>query len=62
MSTVQEIESAIRRLSDQEMREVRDWLENLIEDRLTFTPEFEAKVARSEGEMAAGLKPRTRQL
>ncbi len=61
MSTVQEIESAIRRLSPDEMREVRDWLENLLEDQLALTPEFEAKIARSEQEMASGLKPRTRQ-
>ena len=61
MSTVQEIESAIRRLSADEMREVRDLLENLLEDQLALTPEFESKIARSEREMAAGLKPRTRQ-
>ena len=61
MSTVQEIESAIRRLSAEEMRQVRDWLENVLEDQLAFTPEFEAKIAHSEQEMATGLKPRTRQ-
>ena len=60
MSTVQEIESAIRRLSADEMRAVRDWLENLLEDQLALKPEFETKVARSEQEMATGLKPRVR--
>jgi hypothetical protein len=37
MSTVQEIENAISRLSPEDMRLVRDWLENQLEDRLEMT-------------------------
>ena len=61
MSNVQEIESAIRLLSADEMREVRDWLDNVLEDQLALTSEFESKIARSEREMAIGQKSRTRQ-
>ena len=61
MSNVQEIESAIRLLSADEMREVRDWLDNVLEDQLALTPEVESKIARSEREMAIGQKSRTRQ-
>lgn len=60
MSTVQEIESAISRLSPEEMRLVRDWLENQIEDRLEMTEEFKGQIESSEREKANGLRPRTR--
>jgi hypothetical protein len=62
MSTaVQEIETALRRLTPAELRTVRDWLDDMIEDELEFTPEFAAKIARSEREMQEGRKSRTRQ-
>lgn len=60
MSTVQEIESAISRLSPEEMRLVRDWLENQLEDRLEMTDEFKGRIKSSEREKAEGLRPRTR--
>jgi len=60
MSTVQEIESAISRLSPDEMRQVREWLDQQIEDQLEMTPEFKARIERSEREMTAGLRPRVR--
>lgn len=60
MSTVQEIESAISRLSPEEMRMVRDWLENQLEDRLEMTEEFKGRIKSSEREMAEGQRPRTR--
>mgnify|MGYP001556349330 CR=1 FL=1 len=61
MSTVQEIESAIRTLTLEEMRQVHDWLENTLEDQLEFTDAFKARIAQSETEMAAGKRPRVRQ-
>jgi hypothetical protein len=51
MSTVQEIESAISRLSPEDMRLVRDWLENQLEDRLEMTDEFKGRIKSSEREM-----------
>ena len=59
MSTVQEIETALRRLTPAEMRAVRDWLDDVIDHELEFTPEFAAKIARSEREMNEGAKPRS---
>lgn len=60
MNTVQEIEVAITHLSLAEMRQVHEWLEDALEDQLAFTGEFQARIERSEKEMAAGLKPRVR--
>ncbi len=60
MSTVKEIESAINNLSPGEMRQVHDWLENVLEDQLALTDSFTAKIAQSEREMTAGLRPRMR--
>lgn len=60
MSTVHEIENAISRLSPEEMRLVRDWLENQLEDQLPITDEFKGRIESSEREMASGQRPRTR--
>lgn len=60
MSTVQEIEQAISRLSPEEMRLVRDWLENQLEDRLPMTDQFKGQIENSERQMAVGQRPRTR--
>ena len=61
MSTVSEIESAISRLSPDEMRQVREWLDQQIEDQLEMTPDFQAQIECSEREMAQGLRPRVRE-
>ena len=60
MSTVQEIESAIKKLSPAEMNQVRDWLEDFLEDQLEFTDEFKARIASAEKELASGARPRVR--
>ena len=61
MSDVAQIESELEKLSQAELRQVRDRLDGLIEDDLEFAPEFESAIQKSEGEMSAGLRPRTRQ-
>ena len=61
MSAVQRIEAELQKLSHEEMLEVRDWLEDFIEDQLQFTDEFEAKIRQSEADMAANKPSRTRQ-
>jgi predicted outer membrane protein len=61
MSTVHEIEAAIQRLSTEEMRQVHEWLANVLEDQLEHSEEFKARIDRSEREMAEGKKPRLRQ-
>jgi hypothetical protein len=60
MSSVQEIEFAISRLSREQMRELYEWLENVLEDQLELTDEFAARIEQSEHEIAAGLRPRVR--
>ena len=61
MSKVAQIESELQKLSQAELRQVREWLDDQIEDDLEFTPEFESAIRQSEAEMAKGLRPRTRQ-
>lgn len=60
MSKVEQIEAELQKLSAKELREVRDWMDDLLEDELPFTPEFEAKIQQSEREMHAGVRPRVR--
>jgi t-SNARE complex subunit (syntaxin) len=61
MSKVQAIEAELQQLTAHEIREVRDWLDNFMEDQLQFTDEFEADIQQSERDMAAGVSARTRQ-
>ena len=61
MSKVAQVEAELVKLSQAELRQVRKWLDDVIEDDLEFTPEFEAGIKQSEHEMAKELRPRTRQ-
>ena len=60
MSTVREIEEAIKKLSPEELKEVSAWLEDFLEDQLELTDEFKAKIERSRQAMLAGERPRVR--
>jgi hypothetical protein len=46
------MESELRKLSQAELRQIREWLDDFIEDELEFTPEFENCIQRSERDMA----------
>jgi hypothetical protein len=61
MSKVQQIEAQLETLSPAELLQIRDWLDDVLEDQLQFTDEFEAQIKQSEQEMALGARPRTRQ-
>jgi hypothetical protein len=61
MSRIDQIEAQLEKLSQAELREIRERLDDLIEDDLEFTPEFEESIRQSEREMSQGLQPRTRQ-
>ena len=61
MSKVEQMESELRKLSQAELRQIREWLDDFIEDELEFTPEFEDSIQRSEREMAAGTAARVRE-
>ena len=54
MSTVQEVESAIAKLSPTEMQEVAEWLENFLEDQLELRPEFVESIRRGQEDIADG--------
>jgi len=60
MSKIEQIENDLKSLPPAELRKIRDWLNDFVEDELDFTPEFEADIRESEREMNAGIRPRTR--
>ena len=60
MSKVGQIEAELQSLAPAELKRVRDWLDDFVEDRLEFREDFEAAIQESEREMAAGLRPRVR--
>ena len=55
VSTIQEIESAVKSLQLAEAQKLRQWLEDYLEDQLEFTDEFQAEIARSEKSMREGM-------
>ena len=61
MSKVEQMESELRKLSQSELRQIRGWLDDLIEDELEFTPEFEQSIQRAERDMAEGKAARVRE-
>jgi len=60
MSKVEQIEAELQKLTPKELREIRDWMDDLMEDELAFTPEFEAQIQQSEKEMQSGKSSRIR--
>jgi len=54
MKTLQQIENEVRKLSPQEQEQLRDWLENLLEDRLELKDEFKAKIEAGKKDIAEG--------
>ncbi len=54
MSTVQEIEAALPRLSRAEIEEIRAWIDNFLEDQLELADDAKAKLDESRRESAAG--------
>ena len=60
MSNVQEIESALARLSLEELQAVRNWLDDFIEDQLEVSDEYKGKIQRAKQESADGVYSRVR--
>jgi predicted transcriptional regulator len=54
LGTLQEIESAVLKLSLQHQEELRDWLENLLEDQLEMKEEFKAEIKAGLADISAG--------
>jgi hypothetical protein len=61
VSKVEQMEAELRKLSQIELRQIRAWLDDLIEDELEFTPEFEALIQEAESDMAGGKSARVRE-
>jgi len=61
MSEVERVESELRKLSSAELRQIREWLDDIIEDQLEFTPEFEDAVQQAERDMGDGKSARVRE-
>ena len=54
VSTVQEIQAAIPRLSRAEIEKAREWIDDFLEDPLELTDEVKAKLDQSRREIAEG--------
>jgi hypothetical protein len=60
VSKVELMESELRKLSQSELRQIRDRLDDLIENELEFAPDFEASIRRAETDMAEARHTRVR--
>ena len=54
MKTIEQVEADVRRLSPKEQEELRDWLENLLEDRLELKEEFKSEIEAGKRDIAEG--------
>ncbi len=61
VSKVEQMEAELRKLSQAELCQIREWLDDLIEDELEFTPEFERSVQQAERDMADEKSARVRE-
>lgn len=61
VSRVEQMESELRKLSQAELRQIRGWLDDLIEDEQEFTPEFERSIQEAERDMAGEKAVRVRE-
>ena len=61
VSKVEQMEAELRKLSQVELRQIREWLDDLIEDDLEFTPGFERSIQQAERDMTEGKSARVRE-
>ena len=54
MSTVKEIEAALPKLSRAEVEQIRDWIEDYLDDQRELADDVKAKLDQSRREIAAG--------
>ncbi len=57
---VHEIEQAIRTLPRREIEQLREWIEDFLEDELELTEDFKASIERGKQDIAEG-KARVRE-
>lgn len=51
---LEQVEEQVKRLSAAEQEALRDWLENLLEDRLELKDEFKAEIEAGKKDIAEG--------
>ena len=54
IKTLVEIEADVQKLSPQEQEQLREWLENLLEDRLELTEEFKTEIEAGKRDILEG--------
>jgi hypothetical protein len=54
VSTIQEIQAAIPQLSRPEIEQIREWIDDYLEDRREISEDVKRKLQRSKVEIAAG--------
>ncbi len=54
MSSVEQLEDAILKLDRRQQQELRDWLENLLEDSLEMTDAFKEEIAAGKADIKEG--------
>ena len=54
MKTLEQVEADVRSLPLEQQQELRDWLENLLEDQLEMTDEFKVKIEHGEQDIQEG--------
>jgi hypothetical protein len=54
VSNLEQIEEAVLKLQHRDQEELRDWLENLLEDRLEMTDIFKEEIAAGKADIEAG--------
>jgi hypothetical protein len=54
MQMLENIEQEVRRLTKAEQEVLRDWLENLLEDRLELKEEFKTEIEAGKKDIAEG--------
>jgi hypothetical protein len=52
--SVQEVEQAVQAWPREHQEQLREWLDDLLEDQLELTDEFKATIERGFAEIAAG--------
>ena len=52
--TLEQVEEDVRKLSPAQQQELREWLENLLEDRLELTDAFRAEIEAGKKDIAEG--------
>ena len=61
MSKVEQTKADLSKLSPAELRQIHEWLDDMIEDDLEFTPEFEESIRQAERDMADEKLARVRE-